>query len=328
VGRVLLTGGLGFIGLRVADRLTARGHDIVIVDRAQTASCFRVCRVDIRDAEALARLLEVSCIDALIHLAAVHYLPWCRDHPAETVSINVGGTRAILAAVANSPIRHIVFSSSAAVYVPAMTAHCEDDPLGGDDVYGASKLVAENAVRGWASQHGITSTVARIFNVYGPFDRTPHVVPALVSQLAAGRPEVRLGNTLPRRDFIFVDDVAEAIVRTFELGVDGYVNVGTGTCHAVGDLVRAMAAIIGRELEIVDDSRQSRSVDRMHLCADVTTLRGLLPTFRPMDLIDGLSLTLQDEGIMQSPVSVRGRRLIGRRSVRSDVACGGCGHQR
>jgi UDP-glucose 4-epimerase len=234
-------------------RLLADGQQVVVIDDLSKGSPrnlgtpggqVTVVQQDITAGSGLA--IAEGAPDAIFHLAAMHYIPDCNADPARCLRINVDGTRAVLEAAATlSHPPTVVLASSAAVYAPADEPHAEDDAVTPVDVYGYSKRWAEELTHGFGMRTRTGVGVARLFNVFGPGETNPHLIPSVICQLQAGG-SVRLGNLSSRRDYIFVDDVAEALVRLADHcrgGESVTVNVGTGQSWSGHDIVQAVAAL-------------------------------------------------------------------------------------
>ena len=220
----LITGGAGFIGSHIADRLLALGHRVVAFDNfaigrenniahLRSNPAFSLVRGDITDRDALSRLVKDNAVDVIFHLAAVHYIPFCTAHPYEAMRINVLGTQAVIDAAAAGPTERLVFASTSDVYAVKDAPLVEDDPVGPYTVYGNTKMMSERLL--WLAttmNPKMSAAVARLFNVYGPRETNPHVLPEILDQLKNGAATVRLGNLWPRRDFVFVEDVADAFI--------------------------------------------------------------------------------------------------------------------
>ena len=173
--RVLVTGGDGFVGRRLMAGLDDDALNIDIVHG-----------LDVREEKALAWVRDYDP-EIVFHLAAKHHVPWCREHPEETLSVNVDGTDALLASLGPS-IRSVVLASSAAVYGWGEQPFFEDSLPAPADVYGKSKVAAEQLLQGFSSRFPKARCVAaRLFNVVGPGDRTPHIVPDMAARSRSGR---------------------------------------------------------------------------------------------------------------------------------------------
>lgn len=279
--RILITGGTGYVG-RALTRSLLDHHEVVVVDSLRYGESrfdkieqarVRLVRQDIRDYAGLAAVFREVAPDLVVHLAAIHYIPECERLPDQTIAVNTLGTSNVCRACAEGTA--LVFTSTAAVYAPCEAAHVEGvTPVGPTDVYGLSKRHAEDYVRYWARERHLRAAIVRLFNVIGPGETNPHILPAIIAQLLAGARTLQLGNCHPRRDYVDVADVAAGLQAVaFGLpaapGVD-VVNLGTGLCHSVHDLVTQLGPIVGRDLAIASDPARVRATDRPVLRADIT----------------------------------------------------------
>jgi UDP-glucose 4-epimerase len=259
--RILITGSEGFVG----SHLNPEG-ELLCIDLKQGVD---ICDPDTAD------VIRAFDPEVVYHLAAHHFIPWCNDHPSDVDRLNIAGTGRMLAACGPS-LRSFVLASSAAVYGFSDDPLREDSPRYGRDVYARSKIHAERLLRDFSALHPQVSCVAaRLFNVVGRGDPWPHVLPAIVDSYLEGG-TIPLGNTWPRRDYVHVDDVAEALQFLAEaapVGASAY-NVGTGRGTSVAELVVAVYRAGGRALNLEPSWSRSRSDDG-HLVADPTAL-GLL----------------------------------------------------
>ncbi len=282
--RILVTGGNGYVGRDLCD-LLAEDHELTVVDSLRYGPWRLTDRpgrvdlrvLDIRDRGSLADLFRGVTPDVVIHLAAVHYIPQCEASPGDAVSTNVDGTVNLLT-LAPAGCR-FVFASSGAVYAPSAAAHDEaTSSLGPLDVYGLTKLHGEQYLRYLAVQRGFSGVAVRLFNVIGPGETNPHVLPEIVAQLRAGHTVLRLGNTTAHRDFIHVADAAAgfrlaATSGTIPPGQVETVNLGTGEQHSVDEMVAVLAELSGRPITVEHDASRVRPSDRPFLGADTSRMR-------------------------------------------------------
>jgi UDP-glucose 4-epimerase len=279
--RVLVTGGTGFIGSYVTRQLLEEGATVHALDNGFTGSPelvpddVTVHDVDIRNKDEVSEVVNEVDPGVLIHLAAIHFIPYCNENPEEAFDVNVLGTRNVLeAAESLDNLDRVVNTSSAAVYEPAPGPHIETEGIGPTDIYGRTKLVAEDEARLFNVDTGIPTASARLFNVYGTRETNSHLIPAILEQLEDGSRSVDLGNLTPARDFIYASDVANAIVTLASEFNDDYraYNVGTGTEYTVREVVDAVGDALGEEITIEQDEDRVRESDRPHLKADISRL--------------------------------------------------------
>jgi UDP-glucose 4-epimerase len=305
---VLVTGGCGFVGSWVVQELLDRTpvEQVVVVDNLRNGrreflpESERVVLqdVDLRDGEAIHAIFAETRPDVVIHLGALHFIPYCNAHPAETLHVNVVGTQNVLDACRAFPPASLVIISTAAVYPIADGANREDDPSGPTDIYGLSKAVNEQQLALFARQGNTHCAAARLFNVYGPHETNPHVIPEIVKQMVQGQTVLALGNVKPKRDYVYVTDVARALVtiadgNTHPLRV---YNVGTGQEYSVEEIVAELARVSGLPLEIRVAAERVRPADRMHLLCDLRRISSELG-WRPRYTLEaGLAELWQTEG--------------------------------
>jgi UDP-glucose 4-epimerase len=285
----------------VVDNLSA-GRRMSLPAEGTTGFSFRA--TDLADGAELARLIGQFVPEICIHLAAVHFIPLCRARPAHTIRSNILGTQNLidaLAAVGNRP--RLVLASTADVYRPDTLPHSEDSPCSPDNVYGLSKLNCEQLVSFAADDELIEPVVVRLFNVYGPGETNPHLFPEIIDQLQQG-PHLNLGNASPRRDYVYVDDVADLVVALGAWAAPGTVtNIGSGESHSVLDIVAEIADLIAQEVTVHQDPARVRQSDRPNLQADVRRLRSIAPWATPTRLPHGLRRLLRSARLFEDVLS-------------------------
>jgi UDP-glucose 4-epimerase len=300
--RCLVTGGCGFVGSALVRRLLAESCEVVVVDDLSRGSPDNfgpdrdqvlVVREDVTNG--LGQIFASFRPQAVFHLAALHFIPDCDAAPAHCLRVNVDGTRAVLEATAALGHRaSLVLASSAAVYAPAGGPLREqEDSLGPVDVYGSSKRWAEELAASFAVGTGTAVGIARLFNVFGPGETNAHLIPSLICQLKAGD-LVRLGDLSSKRDYVFVDDVAEALLRLARYASGGRsatVNIGSGRAYAGHEVVQAVLGLTPCQAGVapVIDPGRLRPVDRPMLLADPTLAQTLLDWTPRTSLLEGLA---------------------------------------
>ena len=306
--RVLVTGAAGFIGHRTIPTLLESGCNVVAVDDLSGGFPWRLplhrgltcVELDLRDTASVSRLCSSVDPDAVLHLAARHFIPYCQADPEQTVASNVGVICNLLAAFSNGRSRRIVFASSAAAYAPSQGPSRESDPLSPLDVYGETKRAGERLFLRYA-RHGTTShsvRIARLFNVFGPGDGNPHLVPEILAQ-AQQSDTLNIGNTTPRRDYVFIDDVAHVLCHLVLAGsAPPVLNVGTGIARSVSEAVTELSALTGRKFAVVSHPSRRRAVDRQLLYADISLLRATFPALTLTPFRDGMRQLLAAEGLL------------------------------
>ncbi len=304
--RVLITGGAGFIGSALGAQLVSKGHEVHVVDdlsfgRRQLApvpdECFHL--VDIRDRAAVRTTVERIAPQWTLHLAAVHFIPYCNAHPIEATDINICGTINVLDACGAVPGCEQVFvASTAAVYPIADHAVGEGHDTGPMDIYGVTKLATERLAGEFQMRSGIPTIIGRFFNAFGPNETNPHLIPEIQRHVLAGARTLKLGNLDPKRDFIHTHDMACAMDALLNAGLKGLevFNIGRGIEYSVREVVEAFERQLGEPLKIEVDPARVRKVERMHLLADVSKLERVTGWKAQWDLDQGIR-TLLDEDV-------------------------------
>lgn len=274
---ILIVGGAGFIGKRLI-RYIARqnpSHTVAALDSnadglALLPDGVQRYTCDIRRGTDVRRVFNAAKPDLVIHTAALHYIPYCNDHILETLQTNVLGTWNILRAANMYGVKKVVFTSSAAVYASGDQI-AESSPKALNDIYGFTKYVCELLIRG--TLH-CDWTMARLFNVYGPGDEIPHLIPELFAQLRTSS-QVILGNIETKRDYVFVDDVCAALLLLAERqeANRSIYNVGTGRSYSAREVVQTLEGLLEKTIEITTTRRKFRVGDKPVLCANSARLR-------------------------------------------------------
>jgi UDP-glucose 4-epimerase len=313
LGPWVVTGAAGFLGSHVVDVLRDCGKPVLAIDDFSAGRPeflghhtpgpdYTFARLDIRATKELTVLLHAHKPVALIHLAALHFIPACLADPARAVSLNVLGTQSVLTAARATGIERFWFASTGDVYAPAETPHREDDQLTPFNIYGVSKRMGEQLVELEARDRTEGRFfIGRLFNLYGPRETNPHILPEILRQLRRHtHTPLRLGNLWPRRDLVPVADAARAIVSSLNAAPRGVtiMNVASGTAWSMQQALDLIGELRGRPLVIETDPDKVRPVERAHLQADVSRLRKLLGWVPHSDLRRGLNDLLADEGLL------------------------------
>jgi UDP-glucose 4-epimerase len=253
--RVLVTGGAGFIGSHVVDRLVAAGHAVSVVDDLSTGrrdnvnprATLHTC--DIRTPE-LPRVVAAIRPEAVVHLAAQAAVPRSVEEPMFDAEVNVLGTINLLDACRHAGTRRVVYvSTGGAAYGDTdVLPTPEDHPTRATSPYGVSKVAAERYLECFAGLASMTELTLRLANVYGPRQRPDGeagVVAIFARRLLSGQRCTIYGDGEQTRDYVYVADVAEAAELALDSAARGVVNISTGRETSVNALHRQVAGAVG-----------------------------------------------------------------------------------
>jgi UDP-glucose 4-epimerase len=295
VGRILVTGGAGYIGSVCCRQLLGRGHDVIVVDDLSTGHAAAVPegaflhRLDYGDRSGLAKLLRQNQIDAVFHFAAKALIPESVTNPGFFFDVNVASAIGMLETLRQSGVRRFAFSSSAAVYgSPESTPIDEEQSKSPVNSYGETKLMLERVLRWYAEAYHWTVVAFRYFNASGAADsagecHTPetHIIPLLLEVAAGERSHFNVyGDDYPTadgtciRDYVHVSDIAAAHLLALKVppkgGFSAY-NIGCGKGYSVLEVIDAVERVTGKTVRVQRSPR--RVGDPAVLCASSAKLR-------------------------------------------------------
>jgi UDP-glucose 4-epimerase len=279
--RVLVTGGVGFIGSHLVGVLIRTGHQVRVLDNLSTGSienladvldAIEFVRGDVRDYGVVES--AVRDVDAVIHLAALIDVAESVEKPDLYFDVNVIGTYNVTKA--SRSINTFVFASSSAVYgEPIRVPIPEDHPLMPKSPYAASKVSGEAFVQAFANQYGFRPVILRLFNVYGPKQSRAYagVIIEFIRRVSRGEPPVIFGDGEQTRDFIHVSDVVETIMLSLRNErVRGVFNIGSGEGVTINRLANLILKLMGRE-DLRPIYAPPRPGDIRYSIADITRAR-------------------------------------------------------
>jgi len=299
--RFLITGGAGFLGSALSNRLAAAGHEVRVIDDLSAGDAKRLddkvlfTRGDVNDRLKLWTLLQdVECV---YHLAARVSVPQSVLYPREYNAVNVGGTVSVMEAMRDAGVKRVVLASSGAVYGAQTEQPLRESIVPKpDSPYAVSKLSAEYYVRTIGALWGLETVALRLFNAYGPGQPLPASHPPVVSRFlksaAGGGSLIVHGKGSQTRDYVFISDVIDALsaAATARAVSQLVINVGSGTAVSLNELVTIVGAIMNTTLEPLYNSSESGGVHAM--CADLTLAAQKLG-YRPhVSLPEGLRRTI------------------------------------
>ncbi len=273
LAKVLVTGADGFIGSHLTEALVRAGYDVralVIynsfnswgwLDRCgeDVKGRFEVFAGDVRDPNGVRAAMK-GC-DAVLHLAALIAIPYSYHSPDTYVDTNIKGTLNVVQAARDLGVSKVIHTSTSEVYGTArFVPITEEHPLQGQSPYSASKIGADQIALSFYTSFGTPVTVIRPFNTYGPRQSARAVIPTIITQIASGKRELKLGALHPTRDFNYVQDTVGGFIAALcsPAGAGEVINLGSNFEISIGDTVRTIAEVMGADVDIQTDEQRLR----------------------------------------------------------------------
>ncbi len=273
ISRILVTGADGFIGSHLTEELVRGGYKVRAfvlynsfnswgwLDRCaqDVKGNFEVFTGDIRDPNGVKEAMK-GC-DAVLHLAALIAIPYSYHSPDTYVDTNVKGTLNVLQAARELGIRRVIHTSTSEVYGTArFVPITEDHPVLGQSPYSATKIGADQLAYSFYAAFGLPVIIVRPFNTYGPRQSTRAVIPATISQIVAGRKQIRLGALSPTRDFTYVADTVRGFIAALEADAaqGEVINIGSNFEISIGDTATMIARLMSADVTVLCERERLR----------------------------------------------------------------------
>lgn len=271
--KVLVTGADGFIGSHLTEELVIRGYDVkafVYYNSFNTWGWLdtlpeemmkqvEVFSGDIRDPNGVRTAMKGT--EEVFHLAALIAIPFSYHSPDSYVDTNIKGTLNVLQAARDLDMSRVLITSTSEVYGTAQYVPIDEKhPYQGQSPYSATKIGADRLAESFYRSFNLPVSIVRPFNTYGPRQSARAVIPTIITQLLAGKEEIRLGSLTPTRDFNYVKDTANGFIAIAESGqtIGQEINIATGREISIGDLAAEIIAQINPQAHIVCDGERLR----------------------------------------------------------------------
>jgi len=311
MNKVLITGADGFLGSHLTESLVREGYSVrafVMYNSfnswgwldhasAEIRKSIEIFPGDIRDPHGVNDAMR-GC-DAVLHLAALIAIPYSYHSPDTYIDTNVKGTLNVLQAARQLGVKRVIHTSTSEVYGTAQFVPItEEHPLQGQSPYSASKIGADQLAYSFYSSFDLPVVIARPFNTYGPRQSARAVIPTVITQIANGAKQLKLGAVTPTRDFSYVQDTVDAFIATLksDKGLGEVVNFGSNFEISISDVAALIAEKMNVKINIASDTERMRPVNSEvgRLWADNSKVKALFGWSPKYAGRDGLARGLQE----------------------------------
>lgn len=298
--RILIFGGAGYVGQELVKMFSKATHEVAVFDNFSNGDTLAVRRLNklknvtifqntIANGSAVEEVITEFNPDVIYNLAALHYIPYCFEHPDEVFETNYSGLQNIISCLAKKPHVKFIFASSASVYgshpnICNLATECLPN-----DLYGASKLSGEYLIKYQLENY----VIMRLFNVYGNQDPHPHLIPKVI-KAAVSNQNLNLGTAIAKRDFIHVNDVANALFVAINAPSKETYIVASGKSYSVKEIVEKIYKIANSSGIVTYDTIENiRSKDAPELMGDASKLESL-GWSSSIELDEGLAAAIEE----------------------------------
>ena len=305
--RVLITGADGFIGSHLAEMLVKKGCEVKALSQynsfnnwgwLEDVNCkdkIEILAGDIRDSHYCKHITKD--VDIIFHLAALIAIPYSYIAPDSYVDTNINGTLNICQAAKENGVERVIHTSSSEVYGTAQYVPIDEShPMQAQSPYSATKIAADAMAMSFYNAFNLPITIARPFNTYGPRQSARAVIPTIITQIASGKKEIKLGDVTPTRDFNYVEDTCRGFIALAESDktIGETVNIGSNFEISIGDTLNIIKELMDSDVNFITDEQRLRpdKSEVFRLWCDnskITKLTGYKPQ---VDIRQGLQKTI------------------------------------
>ena len=300
--RVLVTGGAGFIGSEVVLQLVKHGAKVTVLDNFSSGKRhyiskhkIRIVKGDITNEKIVSKTVKDQ--EIVFNLAALPFIPDSYYYPVDFFQVNtIGSMNVLWSSIKSKTVEMFVQISTSEVYGSAQYHPMDENhPTAPHSTYAVSKLAADRATFTLHKENGFPTIVLRPFNTYGPRFTEPYIIPEIISQIKNGNNELHLGNVNSTRDFTFVSDTVEAILKASKTKsvIGEIINVGSNNEIKILDIAKNLIKISGAKMKIKTDESRMRPYDVQRLNCNNTKAKKLLNWKPKISIEKGLQLTYE-----------------------------------
>jgi len=305
--RVLVTGADGFIGSHLTELLVREGYQVTALSQynsfnnrgwLEDVDCLKQVKVfsgDVRDPHYCKHITKD--VDVIFHLAALIAIPYSYVAPDSYVDTNIKGTLNICQAALDNGVKRVIHTSTSEVYGTAQYVPIDEKhPLQPQSPYSASKIAADAMAMSFYNTFDLPVTIARPFNTYGPRQSARAVIPTIISQIANGMKQIKLGDVSPTRDFNYVEDTCQGFLAlaNCDAAVGETINIASNYEISVGDTLNIIRELMSSDVEFITDEQRLRpgKSEVFRLWGDNTLIRELTGFVPRHDIRTGLQKTI------------------------------------
>ena len=304
---VLVTGADGFIGSHLTEMLVAKGYHVKALSQynsfnnwgwLEEVNCKKQIEVltgDIRDSHYCKYITKD--IDIIFHLAALIAIPYSYIAPDSYVDTNITGTLNICQAAKENGVERVIHTSTSEVYGTAQYVPIDEKhPLQPQSPYSATKIAADAMAMSFYNTFGLPVTIARPFNTYGPRQSARAVIPTIITQIATGKNEIKLGDVSPTRDFNYVEDTCRGFIMLAENDntIGETINIGSNSEISIADTLQLIKELMSSNVTFIHDDQRQRpeKSEVFRLWCDNTKIEKLIGFHSQVDISAGLQKTI------------------------------------
>ncbi len=305
--KVLVTGADGFIGSHLTEMLVTQGYHVKALSQynsfnnwgwLENINCKKDIEIisgDIRDPHYCKNI--TNNIDIIFHLAALIAIPFSYNAPDSYLETNIKGTLNICQAAKENEISRLINTSTSEVYGTAKYVPIDEKhPLQPQSPYSASKISADAIAMSFYNSFDLPVTIARPFNTYGPRQSARAIIPTIITQIASGKKEIKLGDLSPTRDFNYVEDISRGFIMLAESEktIGKTINIGSNKEISIGEIFNLIKELMSSDINLISDELRMRpkKSEVFRLCCDNKKIKNLVNYEPKIEIRDGLNKTI------------------------------------